>query len=230
MQELFTEPAQCKTNLRRIVFSLHVRPAEEQVHQVMLRSGRFDADVLLETLGRSYQREKVDDDRWAATEREMPRLQPVCPKDEPREKPSPLYLQISPEWIKVFDAPSHGDGIWTRLQSRLAPSQDPDQWRRYRQGRLASFMAMAPAQAGKAICGMPGMMTQGAASDAPQVTGVADGIRLAPLQGGLNANLRFSSEDAVWNRETGADIRWELDRMTQGSRAVSPTLEPRAAR
>lgn len=224
LQELFTGPAQFKANLRQVVFSLHVQPAEEQVHQVMLLSGRFDADALLETLGRSYQLEKVDDDRWVATEREMPQLQPVCPKDEPRDKPSTLYLQISPEWVMVFDVPSYGDEIWTRLQSRLAPSQALDQWRRYRQGRLAGFMAMAPVRAGKAIGGMPGMMAQGAASDAPQVTGVAAGIRLEPLQGGLNANLRFASEDEAWNRETEADIRRELDRMTQDSRTVSPTL------
>ncbi len=93
----------------------------------------------------------------------------------------------------LFDDQAHGDKVWERLQSSHVADQVASQWRAYRQGRLASFMLMVPAEAAKAIDGMPGMMAQGAASKAPQMTALAAAVGIEPLKGGLNANFRVTS-------------------------------------
>ena len=225
LEELFSGPAGFKDNLRQVVFSVNLDPGEKIGKSVMLLSGQFNAEALMGSLNSVYTLEKISKSRWSVIKKEQPQSDTVCKKDEQKNsKPKTLYLQISPEWVMLFDDQAHGDNIWGRLRSSSDAEQDAGHWRQFRQGQLLSFMAIAPAQAGMAVGGMPGMMAHGVATETPQVTAVAAAVGVEPLKGGLNANFHLVSDDVAWNGATESKIRQKLEQMEQDSRSVSPTL------
>jgi hypothetical protein len=227
LKELFTGPAHFRENLKQVVFSANVQKGDKQGKQVMLLSGRFNADALLQTLRGSYKLKKLSDNRWSLTEKKRAKnkTKPVCKKDEQKpKKTKPFYVQVSPEWVMLFDDQAHGDKVWERLQANHVINQVDSRWRAYRQGQLASVMVMVPHKAGKAIGGMPGMMAQGAMGKAPEIKAVAASLGVEPLKAGLNANFHLASGDAAWIGEAEAKTRQQLVEMRQNSQAFSPTL------
>lgn len=226
LEALFTGPANFRENLKQVVFSVNTSPEGKQGRQVMLLSGRFDSGTLLKALGGTYRLEKLGDNRWSLTEKpKSQKPKPVCKKDQQKQqKPKSFYLQVSPEWVMLFDDQAHGDQLWERLQANHVVNQVDSRWRSYRQGRLASLMVLIPGEAGRAIGGMPGMMAQGAASQAPQLKAVAVALGVEPLKGGLNANVHLMSEDAAWLGEIEGKTQQQLDELSQNSQALSPTL------
>jgi len=225
VETLFDGPARFQENLQQVVFSLSVPLGQEGPRTVMLLSGRFDHTSLTRALSTAYDVDKIDDDLWSVTEKKEAPAEPLCENEQKNEKePTTFYVQVSPRWIMVVDDRAYVDEVWARLRSESATHHHAERWRDYRRSRLASFMVLVPDKAGEAIGGMPGMLAHQAASEAPQVTYVAAGIGLEPLQGGLNANIHLATEDAAWNAEAETKIRRELDTMAKDSRSFSPTL------
>lgn len=223
LDDLFAGPAGLRENLRHVLVSLSLPPEAKRGSRLVLLSGRFEASTLLASLGKYFKTEKVASDSWVISQKRVPGKEPLCKKDVP-VKPESYYLRISPAWMMVASDKPHGDKIWQRLQSGAAAAQDTALWRAYRASRLLSVMALVPADAGKAIGGLPGMMAAGAASKVPHVKAVGVAVDVDPLAGGVDAGFHVLSEDSAWNSESASAIRQKVETMAQDGRSVSPTL------
>ncbi|WLE96443.1 MAG: hypothetical protein QTN59_17385 [Candidatus Electrothrix communis] len=224
LNNLLSGTPKFRETLTHILYSASAGSEQQQGRQLMLLAGKFVKKSLLKTLGGLFQLQQIDKKRW--------RLNPLTPsntdssrtENTPKTEQKGFYLQITPDWLILSTDSAYADHIWGRLSSGQKAQQDVSAWHRYRKGKFISFMVLDPNHAGRAIGGMPGMMTQGVASQTPQVNALAAGLEAHPLKGGLNINVHLFSADAAWNASTASGIEKKLTDLKQNSRSTSPSL------
>lgn len=221
LADLFLGTAKLRDNLQQIFYSLSIHPEQQSGQHMLVLAGTFDVKSLLDSLAKGYQLQQISSNRWQL--RQQKKTDPQRGYTKEPEAGNDFYLHLTENWILLFQDQVHGDHILTRLSTQQPAEQETGQWQNYRQGRLISFMALKPTQAGTAL---GGMMAQGITSKAPQVSTVAVGLGLHPLRGGLHANVQLASQDIAWNDSTKDRIeQGVVAQLSQDSRAaISPTL------
>lgn len=229
LDKLFHGKPHLAERLRQAMFSINPGENGDGSRNTLLLWGDFEAEslpeALVETLADDYRMEQLEPGVWHAEQKQAAAIEPLCDNQPATQAAArQFYIRITDQWLVVADDRAHGDHIWQRLQSGASAAQDSNGWRAYRGQRLFAVMAMTPTRAGKALGGLAGMIAHGAARETPEVTAGGVSLAVAPLQMGLNANLRLISADSAWTRATAASTRSKLAEMAQDSRSVSPTL------
>jgi len=233
LKRLFTGPANFMDNLTQFVFSVHAGPQEKQPSATMLLVGRFDQQQIVNELNQSFEVTPLSDGRWRLIEKPTMAAASgaefLCEKEEAikssaAEKIIELQLHTSPNWLMISSETTYADKLWQRLVSGAEANQDLLRWHRYREGQLAALMAFVPDKAAKAVTGMPGMIAQGAARQAPDMNGLGAATAVDIPAAGLNLNFTLYSDNQQWNSEAVARVRASLDEMRTDSLSVSPAM------
>ncbi|WPD22997.1 MAG: hypothetical protein SD837_00240 [Candidatus Electrothrix scaldis] len=236
LNNLLSGPPKFRENLSHIFYATSMPPGQEQGTQILLLTGKFDAQTLLKTLGKSFKTEQIDTKRWQLTPlspADSSAANAACADKTPQNTETAskqLYIHITPDRVMFFSDLPYAEHIWDRLASGQQAEQDPSRWQHYRQGKFISFMLIRPGQTGKAIGGIPGLMAQGALTNTPQVQEIALGLEADPRKGGLNTNLHVNSKDAIWNASTATGIQQKINALQQDTRSTTPTLAAVLAR
>ncbi len=227
LEKLFAGDANFTDNLEHLIFAINVLAEETRVEPTLILAGRFDEAAIRTTLAAEYQLESLGNGLWSMVRAPKQAEGRSCPEPEsarPRPVAKPHYLHITPQRLLISGSDAQARHMEQRLVSGDPAAQELEAWRAYRRGQLASFMVFIPADASRAVDGLPGMVARKAATDTPHISQIAARVGLAPLSAGLHADVSLTSSDAGWISEKAAKLRQGLEQWSQDSRNVSPSL------
>ncbi len=225
LHALFTGPVNLGEHLDQLFVTVHAPAESSRAVTTMLLFGRFDKQVVLDSLKRFYRVGDAANGAWYELQPKKTMAETPCPSDEPKQDPqSPMYLSVDTRTAMLVNDRAYGARLLRRLQGGAQAAQGMTQWERYREGRLASLMVMSIPDAARSLSEIEGVTAQRAASEHKEVTGVAAGLEADLIARGLNVNLELFSTDTDWKRNTAIKIRNEIAALQKDARRVTPSL------
>jgi len=225
LDSLYSGPADFAERVRHLFLGVHAKSADRDGGVGLVLVGDFNAAAILDTLRAHYDLKDMGEGRWEITGKIGEGEIFVCPEksgDNAGRKPKIPVLRITNDLMVIANGAEYEAHLWQRLAIGAASNRDLSGWRDYRNGQLASLMALLPSGVGEALSGTAGALAGHAARQAPSVTNV--GMRVAPSLSGLKTELRLTSGDTAWNSATAGQLRAQLGELAKKGQGISPSF------